>query len=94
MKVFVVHGLGHQERNPDSWQPSWKATLQEMLNKWNPDLKVEVDFAIYDKYFAETPMSVGGTLGGFGRLLWDEVRFSVTDKVSALLGRRRGLARR
>jgi len=90
MKVFVVHGLGHQERNPDTWQPSWKATLQEMLNKWNRDLTVEVDFAIYDKYFAETPMSVGGTLGGFGRLLWDEVRFSVTDKVSALLGRRRG----
>jgi metacaspase-1 len=90
MKVFVVHGLGHQERNPDTWQPSWKATLQEMLKKWNPDLNVEVDFAIYDKYFAETPMSVGGTLGGFGRLLWDEVRFSVTDKVSALLGRRRG----
>jgi metacaspase-1 len=90
MKVFVVHGLGHQERNPESWQPGWKKALQEVLTKWNSDLKVEVDFALYDKYFADTPMTVGGTLGGFGRLLWDEVRYSVSDKISTLLGRRRG----
>jgi hypothetical protein len=90
MKIFVVHGLGHQERNPDSWQPGWRKALEEVLTKWNPQLTVETDFAVYDKYFAETPMTVGGSLGGFGRLLWDEVRFSVTDKISGLFGRRRG----
>jgi hypothetical protein len=90
VKVFVVHGLGHQERNPGSWQPGWKKALQEVLTKWNPQLAVDVEFAVYDKYFAETPMTVGGSLGGFGRLLWDEVRFSVTDKISGLFGRRRG----
>jgi len=89
MKILAVHGLGHQEKNPASWQPLWEKTLQDVLRKWNESLAVEVRFAEYDDFFADTPMTVGGTLGGFGRLLWDEVRYSVTDKISDFFGRRR-----
>ena len=89
MRVLVVHGLGHQEKNPTSWQPLWEKALQDVLQKWNESLGVEVRFAEYDDLFGDTPMTVGGTLGGFGRLLWDEVRYSVTDRISGLFGRRR-----
>ena len=89
MRVLAVHGLGHQEKNPTSWQPHWEKTLQDVLQKWNESLGVEVRFAEYDDLFGHTPMTVGGTLGGFGRLLWDEVRYSVTDRISGLFGRRR-----
>jgi hypothetical protein len=90
MKILVVHGLGHQEKNPQSWQPEWEKALREVLTKWKPGLTVDVGFAAYDDFFADTPMTVGGTLGGFGRLLWDEVKYSVSDRISSLLGRRRG----
>ena len=73
MRVLAVHGLGHQEKNPTSWQPLWEKTLQDVLRKWNESLGVEVRFAEYDDLFGDTPMTVGGTVGGFGRLLWDEV---------------------
>jgi len=89
MRVLAVHGLGHQEKNPTSWQPLWEKTLQDVLRKWNESLGVEVRFAEYDDLFGDTPMTVGGTVGGFGRLLWDEVRYSVTDRISGLFGRRR-----
>ena len=89
MKVLAVHGLGHQEKNPESWHPQWRAALTEVIHRWNPGIKVDVDFAVYDDDFGSTRMTVGGTLGGFGRLLWDEVRFSVADKFSSL-GRKRG----
>jgi metacaspase-1 len=90
MKVLAVHGLGHQEKNPGSWHPQWRAALKEVINRWNPSVDVQVDFATYDDDFGSTPMTVGGTLGGFGRLLWDEVRYSMTDKISSWLGRKRG----
>jgi metacaspase-1 len=89
MRVLAVHGLGHQEKNPTSWQPLWEKTLQDVLRKWNESLGVEVRFAEYDDLFGDTPMNVGGTVGGFGRLLWDEVRYSVTDRISGWFGRRR-----
>ena len=85
MRVLAVHGLGHQEKNPTSWQPLWEKTLQDVLRKWNESLGVEVRFAEYDDLFGDTPMTVGGTVGGFGRLLWDEVRYSVTDRISGSL---------
>jgi metacaspase-1 len=88
LKILIVHGLGHQEKNPASWQPQWENALRTVLTKWNPSLQVDASFATYDDLFGETPMTVGGTLGGFGRLLWDEVRFSVSDRISGL-GRRR-----
>lgn len=75
MKIFVVHGLGHQEKNPDSWQPQWKEALRNVLKKWNPSLEVDFGFANYDDLFGDAPMTVGGTVSGFGRLLWDEVRY-------------------
>ncbi|MEP6699190.1 MAG: caspase family protein [Verrucomicrobiota bacterium] len=90
MKVFVVHGLGHQEKNPESWQPLWKEALRGVLRKWNPALEVDFGFAAYDDLFGDTPMTVGGTASGFGRLLWNEVRYSLSDKVAQLFGRRRG----
>jgi len=89
MRVLAIHGLGHQEKNPTSWQPLWEKTLQDVLRKWNESLGVEVRFAEYDDLFGDAPMTVGGTLGGFGRLLWDEVRYSVTDRFAGLFGRRR-----
>ena len=90
MKILAVHGLGHQEKNPESWHPQWRAALKEVINRWNPAVDVQVEFAKYDDDFGTTPMTVGGTLGGFGRLLWDEVRYSVTDRISSWLGRKRG----
>ena len=90
MKILIVHGLGHQEKNPASWQPLWEKALRTVLTKWNPSLQIEAAFATYDDFFGQTPMTVGGTLGGFGRLLWDEVRYSVSDSISGLFGRRRG----
>jgi hypothetical protein len=90
MKILAVHGLGHQEKNPESWHPQWRAALKQVINRWNPAVDVQVDFAVYDDDFASTPMTVGGTASGFGRLLWDEVRYSVTDKISSWLGRKRG----
>jgi metacaspase-1 len=89
MKILAIHGLGHQEKNPTSWQPQWEKTLQDVLRKWNESLGVEVRFAEYDDLFGDTAMTVGGTLGGFGRLLWDEVSYSVTDRFAGLFGRRR-----
>jgi hypothetical protein len=90
LKILVVHGLGHQEKNPASWQPLWENALGTVLTKWNPSVQVDAAFATYDDYFGKTPTTVGGTLGGFGRLLWDEVRYSVSDSISGLFGRRRG----
>jgi hypothetical protein len=90
MKILAVHGLGHQEKTPESWHPQWRAALKDVIGRWNPSVDVQVDFATYDDDFAATPMTVGGTLGGFGRLLWDEVHYSVTDKISSWLGRKRG----
>ena len=90
MKILAVHGLGHQERNPQSWQPGWTQALREVITRWRAT-EVEVAFAEYDGIFGDAPMQVGGTLSGFGRLLWDEVRFSITDTVSNLWPfRRRG----
>jgi hypothetical protein len=87
MKILTVHGLGHQEKSPD-WQPAWENALREVLTRWNPDLAVEVAHVKYDDYFGDTPMTVGGTADGFGRLLWNEVKYSVTDTVSSWFRRR------
>lgn len=90
MKILTVHGLGHQEHNHASWQPQWTAALRTVFTRWNPGLPVDVVHAAYDDLFGDTPMTVGGTLGGFGRLLWDEVRYSATETVAGFFGRKRG----
>lgn len=83
MKILAVHGLGHQELNPQSWQPSWEQAFREVVTRWRA-VNVEVAFAEYDGIFGAAPMTVGGTLDGFGRLLWDEVKYSVVDTLSNL----------
>ena len=46
----------------------WEKALQDVLRKWNESLGVEVRFAEYDDLFGDAPMTVGGTVGGFGAL--------------------------
>jgi hypothetical protein len=88
MKILTVHGLGHQEKNPGSWQPMWQDALREVLTRWNASLNVDVAHALYDDFFADTPMTVGGTASGFGRLLWNEIKYSIGDTVTSWFRRR------
>ena len=81
MKILTVHGLGRQEKNPDTWQGGWKDAFGKAIGRWSSTTPV-VEHAEYDELFGDTPMTVGGTAEGFGRLIWDEVKFSVVDKLS------------
>jgi hypothetical protein len=82
MKILAVHGLGHQEAAIASWQPQWIAAFAKAFER--EGIKPEVRFAKYDELFRDTPMTVGGTASGFGQLLWDEIRYGVSDAISSL----------
>jgi hypothetical protein len=82
MKIFAVHGLGHQEHQPQTWQKQWDDAFEEAFSR--EGIKPTVEYAVYDDLFGKTPMTVGGTASGFGALLWDEVKYGVVDAVSGL----------
>ena len=88
MKILAVHGLGRQELEPSTWQPGWTEAFQAVITPWR-GTTIDVRFAEYDQLFADTPMTVGGTVEGFGRLLWDEVKYSFADALSGLWDFRR-----
>jgi hypothetical protein len=83
MKILTFHGLGGQEKNPQSWQPQWDAAFTQALRRWGGHAP-QVVHGEYDDVFGKTPMTAGGTAQGFGRLLWDEIRYSFTDTISNL----------
>lgn len=92
MKILTVHGLGGQEKNPETWQPEWKRAIEQAFARWGSQ-RPKVEHANYDEVFGATPMTAGGTAEGFGKLLWDEIKFGVLDTVSHLWPfRRRGFA--
>ena len=93
MKIFAVHGLGHQEHQPQTWQKQWDDAFEEAFSR--EGIKPTVEYAVYDDLFGKTPMTVGGTVTGFGALLWDEVKYGVVDAVSGLWPfKRRGFGER
>lgn len=93
MKILTVHGLGRQEENPTTWQNDWNRAFGDVLGRWSSE-KPLIAHATYDELFGDTPMTASGTATGFGKLLWDEVKYGFIDTVSNVwpFRRRRGFA--
>ena len=73
MRILLVHGVGHQEKNPTSWQPLWEKTMQDVLENGTNRSALRSVSQNTTTSSGDTPLTVGGTVGGFGRPLWDEV---------------------
>jgi hypothetical protein len=75
MRILCIHGIGRQEAGPRDgngrlvWQIEWERFIASGLHRWDPQIQTEFQFLAYDKYFAETPLNVGNSLGGLGSLL-------------------------
>src|SRR5215213_4953446 len=94
MKILTFHGLGRQEKNPSSWQPLWDEAFGKAVARWGGTAP-QVIHGDYDSLFGDTPMTAGGTAQGFGRLLWDEIHYSLRDTIAGLWPfRRRGFGDR
>lgn len=80
IRILCVHGVGHQENDPD-FQSSWREAITDGLSHWSQERVFEIQFVEYDELFAaDTPdafdiakalvkLSASGIFHGIGDLL-------------------------
>jgi metacaspase-1 len=86
IRILAVHGVGHRDQNPLSWQPAWTEDFRTGLARWT-ERPVEVEFLAYDDLFAEPP-SAADVVKALVKLGWN----GLSSVVSDLVERTRGLA--
>lgn len=86
LSLLCVHGVGHQEVDPD-FQSSWTKAITVAMQSYDPELEPTIDFLEYDDLFdhaALNPVTYGLA---FGKLLASVVIHGIGDA----LPRTRGL---
>lgn len=89
LRVLAVHGVGHQELDPASWQPLWTEAIESGIRIWQPERPVDLRFAAYDALFAEADLGAPTVLRALARLLGSLVVHGVPE----WLRRERGVGR-
>lgn len=61
MRILCVHGVGHQEADPQ-FESTWKNAIKDGLQRWKFAGSWEIQFAAYDREFAQFPLNAA-TIG-------------------------------
>jgi hypothetical protein len=56
LSILCVHGIGHGDIDADL-EPSWRGAITKALQRWTPDLEVDLDFLRYDDLFDHAPLN-------------------------------------
>jgi hypothetical protein len=71
VKVLCIHGVGHQEMNPD-WPDEWTAAITQGIRQAHPESEIDVEcsFSKYDDLFAPVlaKLSVADVMRAVARL--------------------------
>lgn len=86
LTILCVHGVGHGDIDPNL-QPTWTASIQESLQRWNPSIEVSYDFLVYDHLFDHAPLNPITCAKAMARLLASGIVHGLGD----LFSKKRGL---
>jgi len=81
-----VHGVGDHHTD-QSWQSGWQEVIRAGLTRWNPDLRLEFHFPLYDDIFAAEKVTPAAIAIAVAKLLGSGIAYGIGDLI-----RRRGLA--
>ncbi len=87
LRVMGVHGVGNHHTDL-SWQSGWQEAIRAGLTRWNPDLRLEFHFPLYDDIFAADIITPAAIAIAVAKLLGSGIIHGIGD----LFRRRRGLA--
>src|SRR5712671_5149569 len=86
ISVLCVHGVGHGDLDANL-QPTWREAITTNLQRWQPKLKVDCQFFLYDDIFDHEPLNPVV----YGKALAELLASGVIHGVGDLFGATRGL---
>ena len=85
LNLLCVHGIGHQEVDPD-FRESWTKAITFAVHSCDPKLDPSIDFLEYDDLFAHAPLDPATYGVAFAKLLASAVVHGIGDAVSRSRG--------
>jgi len=82
ISILCVHGIGHGDADA-ALAPSWREAITTDIQRWRPDLQVEVDFLGYDDLFDHAPLNAAVYGEAFARLLASGVVHGIGTQFSS-----------
>lgn len=68
LRIMGVHGVGNHHDDL-SWQDEWKDAISAGLLRWNPQLKLEFHFPLYDDIFSAEQITAAQSAAAIAKLL-------------------------
>ncbi|HWZ73634.1 MAG TPA: caspase family protein [Casimicrobiaceae bacterium] len=85
LTILCVHGVGHQELDPDV-RAAWQTAITAAVRTWDPNVQPTIDFLEYDALFDHAPLNLATYGIAMGKLLASAIVHGVGDAVEATRG--------
>lgn len=85
LTLLCVHGVGHQEADPD-FRDSWIEAIGHAVRSCDPQAQPKVDFVEYDDLFDHSPLSPATYAIAFAKLVASAVVHGIADELRRARG--------